>query len=157
MLHKQALGYPGLFEKIGQVGLADHGIEIGPAGRVFGKKNAVMGAEAFDSLRCRYTESLDIAQRQDILLLKHGNHFQKDTRCALRVIDSAVVVFEGDAEVLCDRIQGILCVPWKQGTRHTQSIQGRKAAGQPQAPSICFHKAYIKSYVMSHQDTAAAK
>ena len=157
ILCQQALGDPGLFEEISQMGLADHGIEVGAAGSIFCDQDTVMGAEPLYSLRCRYAELLDLSQSINLSCLEKRDHIQEDPRSTRRVIHCPVMIFQGDIQHLGDCVQGIFGVAGQEGPCHTQSVNCREAAGEPESFSVGFDKADIEAYIVAYQHTALAE
>ena len=94
MLHKKALGDPGLFEEIFEMGIADHGIQINSSRVIFGKKHTVMRSQPLNDIRIAVAESVDLFKGVSIPLLQHGQEFSEDARRTLRVIHCAVMVFQ---------------------------------------------------------------
>ena len=152
VFHQQAFRYPGLFEKISQVGFADHRVQVGPASRIFGDQDTVVGAQALDGVGGGNTEVFDLAQGKHLPVLQKRKHFQVDLCRALGVIHCPVMVFQRDIQALRDRIEGIFGMSGLQGPGNTERVHSRKTAGETQTGCIGADKADVKGDIMSHQD-----
>ncbi len=157
VFHKQALGYTRLFEKISQVRFTDQGVEVGPAGRIFGQQDTVVGPKALDRVRRRPAEGIDLAQGQDILLLQKGQHFHPDPRRTLGIIHGSVVIVQRYSQQLGHCVQGVFGVAGQQGPGHSQGVRRRKMTGQAQTSGVGSDEADVKLDVVSHKDTAFAE
>ena len=92
MFHQKALGDPGFFEEIFEVGIADHRIEIHSSRVVFGQKDAVVGPEPLYNIRIAVTERVDLLKCICFSLAEHGKKLSEDLCRTFRVIDSSVMV-----------------------------------------------------------------
>ena len=157
MLHKKALGDPGLFEEIFEVGIAYHGIQIYSSRVIFGQKHAVMRSQPLDDVRIAVAESVDLLKGIRVSLLKHGQKFSEDSRRTLRVIYCAMVIFQRDAQYFGNSIQGVLGMSGEDRPGDPQRIYSRIRAVKTLTSAILSHKSDIKSDIVADQHASLRK
>ena len=151
MLHKKALGDPGLFEEIFEMGVADHGIQINSSRIVFGKKHAVMRSQPLYYVRIAVAQIIDLLKGIRPSLFEHGEEFPEDPRSALRVVYCAVMVFQTYSHYFGNCVQCIFGVSGKDRSGYSQSIHRSEGAVSSLLPAVLPDKTDIKSNIVANQ------
>ena len=156
-LHQKRLRDFGLLIKVGQMGFADHPVEIGTAGHIFSQKNAVVGAKTADDVRILVPQVIHVLQRSCSLCREHRKELYKYLCRCLRIIHCPVVMRIDNIQKLSNRIEVVGFMPRQHHSGHSDCINGCKRCLQPQLLCLAPDKADIKADIMADQDASLAK
>ena len=154
---QHALGNPGTFGIIFQVGPRHHPVQVYPANFVFCKDNHVVSGKLFDSVRIQLSHGIHRIQICHISVFQHFQEFEEDLCRTARIIHRPVMVFQGDVKSLGHRIQLVTVQLGQEYPGKPHRIRHSKVADKALALCIFADKAHIKVRIVGHQNRSPAK
>ena len=114
VLFHEALGYPWHLLKIGQMGLADQPIQVDAAQVIFRQNDGMISKQLLNKIHAVFSHIIQGGKRCNLMLVRqHFDKFNKNVRCALRVIHRPVMALQHHIQRLRHRIQRMLRLIWQ--------------------------------------------
>ena len=152
-----ALGNPGLFKEIFEVGITDHPVQVDLARIILGQQDTVIGVQTLDQFRIAVTEGIDILIAFNLPVLQHLRFLKEDTRRTFRVVDRTVMEAQIYIQLFGHRVQGIPGVAGQEDSGDLLRIDGGKIRLQPLLTGVLINEADIETDIVADQDKAPAE
>ena len=152
-----ALGNPGLFKEIFEVGITDHPVQVDLARIILGQQDTVIGVQTLDQFRIAVTEGIDILIAFNLPVLQHLRFLKEDTRRTFRVVDRTVMEAQIYIQLFGHRVQGIPGVAGQEDSGDLLRIDGGKIRLQPLLTGVLIDEADIETDIVADQDKAPAE